>query len=58
MDDTLWNDDYYVFSILRKLRGGEILHSEFDFWDDWDSYKQFPIHARRWRVRDCIFTSF
>ena len=42
--------DQSIFSILRKLQGCEILQSEFDFWDDWESYKQFPIHARRWRV--------
>jgi hypothetical protein len=42
--------DQSVFSILRKLHGCEILNSEFDFWDDWDNYKQFPVHARRWRV--------
>lgn len=42
--------DQSLFSVLRKLHGCEILHSEFDFWEDWDNYKQFPIHARRWRV--------
>lgn len=42
--------DQSVFSILRKLHGCEILNSEFDFWEDWDHYKQYPIHARRWRV--------
>ena len=42
--------DQSVFSVLRKLHGCEILNSEFDFWEEWDNYKQFPIHARRWRV--------
>jgi hypothetical protein len=42
--------DQSVFSILRKRYGCEVLNSEFDFWEEWEHYQHFPIHARRWRV--------
>lgn len=41
--------DQSVWSLLVKKYGGLLIPDETYFYPDWDNFKHFPIHARRWK---------
>lgn len=41
--------DQSVWSLLVKKYGGLLIPDETYFYPNWNDFKQFPIHARRWK---------